>query len=388
MDVTVFSSTNWNFVFCGIFAALVVAILLYARSIPQGGRSWWVLALVTAGLTLAGTLAGGGVAGTLLIDAAAFSAVGLVFLDKSPAARKAGRLYLVMVLAAVICLLLAERLAGEGSVQPAYPIDRIVVFLLLAGFVLKLALLPAYFWLPAVAESAAPMSVALIVSVVDIAAFKELVNLRVSKAWVFSAHSGIWLAVALLSIFGGAFLALGQKNIRRMLAFSTIDDMGYLLLGVVAGPEIGLTGALLGALAHAIFKVILFGSVGSAEYRLGHPLTLDDHGLAKRFPRAGAAFIIGALGMIGVPPLVGFAGRWRLYLSGVAMGGVWLGLALAAATVLALFYYVRAIHRVWMGPADGMQPTEPEPRLAGWVLAVLAVSTLVLGLFPAWLLSL
>ena len=389
MELTVFSSTNWNLVFSGVFAVLVLAILLYARSIPQGGRSWWVLALVTAGLTLAGTLAGAGVAGTLLIDAAAFSAVGLVFLDKSPAARKAGRLYLVMVAAAVVCLLLAERLAGDGAIaQPAYPIDRVVVFLLLAGFVLKLALLPAYFWLPAVAESAAPMSVALIVSVVDIAAFKELVNLRVSMPWVFTAHPGIWLAVALLSIFGGALLALGQKNIRRMLAFSTIDDMGYLLLGVVAGPEIGLTGALLGALAHAIFKVILFGSVGAAECRLGHPLTLDDHGLAKRFPRAGAAFIVGALGMIGVPPLIGFAGRWRLYLSGVTMGGVWLGLAMVVATVLALFYYVRAIHRVWMGPADGMQVTEPEPRLAGWAMVALAVGALVLGLFPAWLLSL
>ena len=388
MELTVFSSTNWNFVFGGLFAALVVAIFLYARSIPQGGRSWWVLALVTAGLTLAGTLAGAGVTGALLIDAAAFAAVGLVFVDKSPAAHKAGRLYLVMVAAAVICLLLAERLAGEGSVQPAYPIDRVVVFLLLAGFVLKLALLPAYFWLPAVAESAAPMSVALIVSVVDIAAFKELVNLRVSMPWVFTSHPGIWLGVALLSIFGGAFLALGQKNIRRMLAFSTIDDMGYLLLGVVAGTEIGLTGALLGALAHAIFKVILFGSVGAAEYRLGHPLTLDDHGLASRFPRVGAAFIVGALGMIGAPPLIGFAGRWRLYLSGVTMGGVWLGLAMVVATVLALFYYVRAIHRVWMGPADGMQATEPEPRLAGWVLAALAVAALVLGLFPAWLLSL
>jgi len=385
------SGTNWNLVFSGVFAVLVVVILLYARSIRQGGRSWWVLALVTAGLTLAGTLAGeGGLAeaGTLLIDAAAFAAVGLIFLDASPAARKAARLYLVMVLAAVVCLLLAQRLAGAGSGQPAYPIDRVVVWLLLTGFVLKLALLPAYFWLPAVAECAAPMSVALIVAVVDIAAFKELVNLRVSMPWVFSGHPGLWLAVALLSIFGGALLALGQKNIRRMLAFSTIDDMGYLLLGVVAGPEIGLTGALLGALAHAIFKVILFGAVGAAEYRLGHPLTLDDHGLARRFPRSAAAFIIGALGMIGVPPLIGFAGRWRLYLSGVNLGGAWLGLAMVAATVLALFYYVRAIHRVWMGPADGMQLTEPEPRLAGWVLTGLAVAAVVLGLFPAWLLSL
>ena len=140
-----------------------------------------------------------------------------------------------------------------------------------------------------------------------------------TDAWVFSNHQGVWLTVALLSMFGGALLALGQTNIRRMLAFSTIDDMGYLLLGVVVGSEAGVTGALLGALAHSIFKVLLFGSVGVAEYRLGHSLTLADRGLASRFPVSSAAFIAGALGMIGVPPLIGFAGRWRLYLSGVEL---------------------------------------------------------------------
>lgn len=101
------------------------------------------------------------------------------------------------------------------------------------GFSLKLALVPLYFWLPAIAENAAPMSVAILVSIVDIAAFSELVQVRQAMPWVFSAHPGIWLAVALFTMFGGALLALGQNHIRRMLAFSTIDDMGYLLLGVI-----------------------------------------------------------------------------------------------------------------------------------------------------------
>src|SRR5690606_18177978 len=144
---------------------------------------WWALALATAVLTVAGTLAAEGMAATLLIDAAALCAVALIFSDRNPAARRASRIYLVMTLAAIACLLLAERLAGAA--QPAYPLDRVVSGLLLAGFALTLALAPVYFWLPAVAESAAPVSVVLIISVVDIAAFRELVHFRTAMPWVF-----------------------------------------------------------------------------------------------------------------------------------------------------------------------------------------------------------
>lgn len=379
------TGTHWNWIFGGAFALVALWAFVYARAVPQGGARWWALALATAVLTVAGTLAAEGMAATLLIDAAALCAVALIFSDRNPAARRAARIYLVMTLAAIACLLLAERLAG--ATQPAYPLDRVVSGLLLAGFALKLALAPVYFWLPAVAESAAPVSVVLIISVVDIAAFRELMHFRTAMPWVFDQHQAVWLAVALLSMFLGALLALGQKNLRRMLAFSTIDDMGYLLLGVVAGTEAGLTGALLGALAHALFKLLLFGAVGVAENGLGRPLTLADRGLGCRYPRSAAAFIAGALGMIGVPPMIGFAGRWRIYLAGVELGGVWLGLAMALATVLALFYYVRAVHRVWLGPSQTPAGERCEPKLAGGLLVALIAAVIVLGLIPAWLLA-
>lgn len=386
MDAIVELSTNWNGLFFGLFLLLAAAIALYARAIPQGGTRWWLLAGLTAALTGVGTLVNAGWGKTILIDAAALVAVGLIFVDPNPQARRAAKVYLGMTAAAILCLLAAEFLAETET--PTLAGQKILVCLLLVGFALKLALLPLYFWLPGVAQNAAPMSVAVIVSMVDIAALTELVHFRQILPWVFSDYSGLWMAVALLSMFGGAFLALGQNNLRRMLAFSTIDDMGYLLLGVIAGTEIGLNGALLGAAAHAIFKVILFGAVGAAEYRLGHALTLADHGLAGRFPRSGAAFIIAALGMIGVPPLLGFAGRWRLYLAGLEFGGLWLGILMALATILALLYYVRAVHCVWMGPSDGDPVAEAEPRLAGWALISLVILALAMGLAPAWLLSL
>jgi multicomponent Na+:H+ antiporter subunit D len=256
---------------------------------------------------------------------------------------------------------------------------------LIVGFGLKLALVPFYFWLPDVAEYSKPMTTALIVSVVDIAAFSEMVHLRVTAPWVFTDYSVIWLSLALVTMFGGALLALAQNNIKRMLAFSTIDDMGYLVLGVLVGSQIGLSGAILAAISHAFFKVILFGAVGVAENQCGHNLTLDDRGLAAHSPVSAAVFIAGALGMIGVPPLFGFVGRWRLYLAGVEYGGIALVLTMAVATGLALLYYVRAIHRVWLGkPAETAQSFR-EPDLAKAVLLILIILMLAVGLFPGWL---
>jgi multicomponent Na+:H+ antiporter subunit D len=267
-------------------------------------------------------------------------------------------------------------LGGEGAaaVKPA-------AILLVVGFGLKLALIPFYFWLPGVAQAVPALTTAVIVSIVDIASFSELVHLRETTGWLFDDFSAVWLGVGLLSMFGGALLALAQKDLKRMLAFSTIDDLGYLILGLVAGGEIGLSGALFGALSHALSKVILFGAVAVAENRMGHAITLADGGLAARFPACGAAFIAGFLGMLGVPPTLGFLGRWRLYQSGVTLGGVWLGLAMAAATALALLYYVRAIHRVWLGPAEG-EDRLPEPVLARTVLVVLVVALVAFGIFP------
>lgn len=375
---------SWNLIFGGAFLALLIAVALYAKAIPQGDLRWWGLAALLGVLVIAGQFVGEGVVGMLLIDAAAFVAVALVWIQDSPQAKAAARTYLILLSVAVIFLGVGLSLAGEGDVAPAYPLDKIAVGLLVVGFGLKLALVPFYFWLPGLAQHAKPMTTALIISLVDIAAFGEMAHLRSTAPWVFTDYTTLWLTLALLSMFGGALLALAQRNIKRMLAYSTIDDMGYLLLGVVVGSQIGISGAMLAALSHAFFKVLLFGSVGLAENQSGQELTMETRGMAARYPVSAAAFIAGSLGMIGVPPLFGFIGRWRLYLAGVEYGGMWLALTMALATALALLYYVRAIHRVWLGPANEDVPAG-EPKLAAAVLIALIVLMLTVGLFPGWL---
>lgn len=382
--VTLTGSIHWDWVFFGAFALLMVAVILYAIAVPQGGSRWWGFSLLAGIFVLAGMAAGEGWLRVILLDVAAFLAVALVWTQEAPKARLAARNYLIMMIVAIAFIAAGLYLVESGT-MPASPLDKVAAGLLIVGFCLKLALVPFYFWLPDVAEHSKPMTTALIVSIVDIAAFTELIHLRMNAGWVFTNYATLWLVLALLSMYGGAILALAQKNIKRMLAFSTIDDMGYLLLGTLIGTQAGFEGAILAALSHAFFKVILFGAVGIAEEKNGHALTLNDHGMAARYPVSAAAFIAGALGMIGVPPLFGFVGRWRLYFSGVEYGGWMLVIGMAIATALALLYYVRVIHLVWLGkPADGVSKSH-EPVLAVIVLISLVVFMLAVGFYPVWL---
>lgn len=382
LSTVVSESSHWDLFMGGSFLVLFAAIAVYAVPVPQGDRRWWGLVAAIGALVVIGMSAVDGTARTVMLDLAAFLAVALVWVQGSAQAVHAARNYLVLLAAGIAAMTAGLLIAGESVTPPDAPLDHLAVGLLVIGFSLKLAFVPFYVWLPLVAEAAAPMTTALIVATVDIAAFNELAHLRTVSPWIFEQYEALWIGVALLSMFGGALFALAQRDLKRMLAFSTIDDMGYLLLGVVVGPGVGLEGALVGALSHALFKVLLFGSVGLAEHQIGHALTLNDRGLAARCPAAAVAFIAGALGMIGVPPIFGFAGRWRLYLAGADYGGAWLIGLMALATALALIYYVRAIHTVWLG-----QPSTPEtpdePPLASAVLLTLTVLGLALGLLPS-----
>ncbi|MGD0186910.1 MAG: proton-conducting transporter membrane subunit [Roseiarcus sp.] len=367
--------------FVGCFAVLACAIALYAASIPQGDRGWWILLAAIVALVVASKLIGGSLIGAIVLDLAELAAVALVWSRGTPEAAAAGRLYLFAIVPAIVCTLIALALIGAGGAQPGPWIERLVVWLVIFGFALKLGLIPFSFWLPAVASAAAPMTTALIVSVVDIATLSELAALRETAPWIFSEHTTAWLAVALLAMFGGAVLALAQNELKRMLAFSTIDDLGFLLLGLIVGGPLGMAGAGLGALSHALSKVVLFGAVGAAEARIGQSVTLDTRGLAARLPVAGAAFIVGALSFIGVPPGFGFVGYWRIYVAATQFGGLVLIMALLAVAALDLLCYARAIHRTWLG-APQVQVAGAPAYLAAGVLASLGLLAVLLGCYP------
>ncbi len=371
---------NWHLIYSVAFTVLFISILFIALQTPQGSRRWWALAGLAGVLIIAGQLFTDAWIHMIMFDSAALVTVGMVWDRKTAPAKNAARIYLVMLLAAVF-LTAAGMFFAFGELLSALPLARITVALIVVGFGLKLALIPFFFWLPGVAEHASPLTTAVIVALVDISVFGELFHLITATPWVFTEYAAVWLAIALVSMFGGAVLALSQSDIKRMLAFSTIAGMGFLLIGVLTGSDIGIEGAFIGSLSHALSFTILFSAVGVVEARIGHSLTMKDRGVAANFPISGLAFLVGALNIIGIPPLLGFVGEWQLYLAGAEFGGAALVIAMAVVGAVTTLYYLRVVHHVWLG-APEREEFAKEPLLTKLILVTLVVFGIILGLFP------
>lgn len=345
--------------------ALLLATLATspARRILPGLLSAGLLALIGLGFTQP-------LARLLLLEGATLAALVLVW--QIAAERHVRRVYLAAAL-----LALATTTAGLLMLDTAPPV--LVSVLLLTGFALKLALVPLYLWLPLVAEATPAPVIGLLVAVVDVAAFGELLTLRQSAPWLFEPAT-LWLGLALLSALGGAALMLAQRNLKRLLAFSTIEDMGFLLLGLTLGGEWGLTGAMLGATVHALAKALLFASLSAVEAE--GPPALDMKGLAARYPLSGAGFLVGSLAVLGVPPTLGYAAHWRLYSAAAAAGWPFLAVLLLA-TALTVLAYARVIAVCWWGPGgEETRKKGNEPITLAAAVVGLSLILLLAGLWP------
>jgi multicomponent Na+:H+ antiporter subunit A len=366
-----------------LIGAIGIALvgLLLAMSGSQKLRSHAWLAAVSGALVLVGLIVEAELARLLLLEGAAFVAVAL--LVQSGVDRDARNAYLGAAVLSAVSLVAGTLLIGTA---PA----GLVLGLLVAGFAVKLALVPAFVWLPAMAKRTHTALLGLIVAVVDVAAFAELIALRHEAAWLFQP-AWPWLALALLSALGGAGLALAQTDLKRMLAFSTITGSGFLVLGVTLAGPFGLAGAAAGAAADALAKGLLFASLASAETSEG-PLTLASRGIARRHPLASAGFVAGALAALGIPFTAGWAGHWRIYATAYGAGWPYLAL-LVVATILSVLAYVRAIALAWWGgenapshtaPADKAAPSvwASEPLPIAIAIGLLMTAAIVAGVFP------
>jgi len=358
-------SVEWP-VMLGIGIALLALIICsYGASETQKKLP---LIVCSGLLALLGLGIGQSLVRLLMLEGAAF--VALIIVWKTSRERVAGHVYMFAVLLSAAAIITGTLLLEAGH-------SSLVLPLLLTGFAIKLALVPLYIWLPLVAEKTPASVIGLVVAVVDVAAFSELLMLRETSPWLFT-ETAPWLAVALLSALGGAALMLAQRDLKRLLAFSTIEDMGYLILGVTIGGELGLTGAALGVTVHALAKALLFSSLTRIEAD-DEPLTLNTSGMAFRYPLSGAGFLIGALAMLGIPPTLGYAARWRLYGAANQAGFVFM-VVLLLATALAVLAYARVIALYWWGSGKEKKQHEPVPLV--FVVVGLSIILLIFGFYP------
>jgi formate hydrogenlyase subunit 3/multisubunit Na+/H+ antiporter MnhD subunit len=183
----------------------------------------------------------------------------------------------------------------------------------------------------------------------------------------------------------GIVVALTQDDLKRLLAYSSVSQIGYVLAGIGLGTYLGCYGGLFHLVNHAVGKGLLFMCAGAVVYATGARRISDLGGLASKMPVTGACFIVGALSIAGLPPLSGFMSKLTIYLA-LARAGLWWAAVIAVlASILTMVVLVRAAAAVFWGSARVATATEEarEVPLAMWgPMVILAFASLLLGLFP------
>ncbi len=281
---------------------------------------------------------------------------------------------------------LAARLPGvEGGAALA-----VAVSLIAAGLAIKAALFPLHGWLPdAYVFAPAPAGgfIAAVMAKVSAYALLRLLGetLRGIPAGTMALETMVWLGA--LGVLVGGAMALAQRDIPRMLAWSSISAMGAILLAVGIGSPLALAGALFHVVAHALAKGCLFLGAGGLAEALGAGDRRTIRGLGRRTPWTAAALTVAAFSMIGLPPTAGFSSKLLLLQASLAEGGA-AGVAafgaLMASSALAAMYFLRVLEGMWFRPPPA--PESPPPALSRSLTApVLALAALVLlgGVFSA-----
>lgn len=332
-----------------------------------------------------------------LMSVAAYVLV--AFRRQTDTAIEAGFKYLIMGSVGTITLLMGVALIYRetGALTLPQPITapgvwaRAGLACIWVGLGIKSAIVPLHTWLPD-AHGRAPSSVsALLSGIVIQSAFYVL--LKVSLGLGFPARDlGLGLMVcAVLNMILGNGMALVQTHSKRLLAYSTIAQMGYAMFSIGVGLRYGLPEAVQAGffllLAHAAMKGLAFLSKGVCHFYDHTTLIEQLRGTFRRLPLVAITFSIAIMGLIGIPPLAGFVGKWFILTQVWHAGNVWVYVGVIIfllTTLLSLGYYLPIL--VMLFAPLPVQDTPPPVRVSGWMIAplvVLALLVILIGIYPA-----
>jgi len=256
--------------------------------------------------------------------------------------------------------------------------------LFIFGYCLQTGIAPMHTWLPN-AHSAAPSAVSVILSgaMVETGCYALVRTLLVSSFPMSSTIQGLLLFLALFSAFIGNLSALLQDDLKRLLAFSTIANMGYVLFGIAMGTVGGLTGALFHILNHAMSKGLLFLCAGAFELRAGSRSLNALSGISHTMTVTYVSFFIGAFSLAGFPLFGGFWSELLIIKSAFNVGALPLILILALNMILSMAYSLRMVCILTLKPqTEASKNAKEAPSLLLLPIVVLAFLCVFIGLFP------
>ena len=319
----------------------------------------------------------------------------------------AGRTYLAYTMAGSAALLfgIVWLESGAGPVDFVSGTDlsdhspralTAIFALMVGGLGVKAALFPLNAWLPAAMAAPAPVSALLhAVAVVKAGAFGiiRVIFDVFGLERVTALGLGLPLAVlASVTIVYGSLQALRQSEIKPRLAYSTVSQISYIILGASLAGPVAAIGGLVHLVHQGLMKITLFFVAGVLARRAGIHRLDALGGTGRRLPLTMGAFTIGALGMIGIPPVAGFVSKWFLALGGLEVDAPWVVAVLIASALLNAAYFLPPLYRAWLAPADeGLPAAEALARDRPWMLilpaAVTAAAALGAGLFAGFAFS-
>ena len=331
----------------------------------------------------------------------------VAFYREQPASLEAGFKYLVQSAAGSVLVVVGIGLvfAASGSLSltqirqmaATSPLMLAGGALLVAGFGVKAALVPMHTWLPD-AHSQAPSGVSAMLSGVVIEAglvamLRALAGLlMVSNSWYI-----LLIGFGMLNMVVGNLMALRQTQVKRLLAYSSLAHIGYMLLGLgitfYTGLADGAQGSLFHLLTHALMKGLAFLAAGALLYCLyiskgdHSPLMVTDlAGAARRYPLAALALSLAVLGLAGLPPLAGFMSKWQIFAAGFQTRNIWLELLVVFAalnSVFSLAYYAPLVNALYrLQPSERVDQGGRLPIGMAIPLVILSFGVVLLGVWP------
>ena len=261
------------------------------------------------------------------------------------------------------------------------------VILVLVGFGFKISMVPFHFWSPDVYEGAPTPITAFVSTASKAAGFAVLVRVLLAA---FPAVQAFWVpalsVLAVLTMTLGNLLALSQKNIKRLLAYSSIAHAGYVMIGLVSLSVFGVTSVVFYLAAYMVSNLAAFAVVILFSRAAGSEEVKDYAGLSRRSPGLALVLLVALLSLAGMPPLAGFVGKVYVFAAAVESGLIWLAFVGVINAIIGLYYYLTVLKVVYLYRSEHEDRPVAVPRTYALALIVCVLAILLIGTLSApWL---